>query len=383
VTTAFELNLRRKIRAHVRSLGFAVDRNWKLQAQEESKSAVRTFHARQRRDRLGLARKFLENRLEGALLHFASGCEITPSEIKPRLELVESGTPTCDLFRTASLTWSVPVSQGYGRRMRFLVWDESVHKVMGIIALGDPVFNLNVRDQFIGWSAEERSRRLVNVMDAYVLGAVPPYSSILGGKLIASLLRTTDIRDFFIARYANSRGVISKKKKRPTLAMVTTTSALGRSSVYNRVVLGGAQYLRPLGFTSGYGHFHVDGNLFCDIRRYLKMRKHPYAADYRFGKGPNWKFRAIRAAFELLGIDRGILQHGLKRQVFICQLAKNATEVLRNEAVVPDYGDLLSVKQVSELAVERWLCPRALRRPEFATWNREDMRALLQSPQGQ
>jgi Domain of unknown function (DUF4338) len=156
--------------------------------------------------------------------------------------------------------------------MRFLVWDESVHKIMGIIALGDPVFNLNVRDQFIGWSAEERSRRLVDIMDAYVLGAVPPYSSILGGKLIASLLRTTEIRDSFIARYANSRGVISKKKKRPILAMVTTTSALGRSSVYNRVVLGGAQYLQPLGFTKGYGHFHVDGDLFGDIRRYLELQ---------------------------------------------------------------------------------------------------------------
>jgi hypothetical protein len=377
VITALDLRLRRKIRAHIRDIGFAVDRNWGLTPPADSKEAVRSMHARQRRDRLDGARAFLQSRLEKVLPHFASGHEVQPQKIRPELELVKSSTPACDLFRIASLTWSVPVSQGYGRRMRFLVWDRAIHKLIGIIALGDPVFNLAVRDEFIGWSAQERSDRLVDVMDAYVLGAVPPYSFILGGKLIASLLRTTDIRDFFLSRYGHTRGVISKKRKRPSLVMITTTSALGRSSVYNRVSLDGTQYLQPLGFTGGYGHFHVDGDLFGDIRQYLKARKHPYAADYRFGKGPNWKFRAIRAAFELLGVDRGVLHHGLKRQVFASLLAKNAEEVLRNGQAVPDYSDLLSAAEVSELAIDRWLCPRAARRPEFASWQNDHIRALL------
>jgi Druantia protein DruA len=376
-----EQKLRRKIRSHLRALGFLVDRNWSLRAQGESKEAVRALHVRQRSDRLEQARKFLEGHLECVLSSFASGSEVKPEKIQAKLELVESGTPACDLFRMASLTWSVPVSQGYGRRMRFLVWDESIHKLIGIIALGDPVFNLGVRDQFIGWNVEERSTRLVNIMDAYVLGAVPPYSFILGGKLIASLMRTTDIRDSFIARYGKSRGVISKKRKHPSLVMITTTSALGRSSVYNRVSLAGIQYLQSLGFTGGFGHFHVDGDLFADVREYLELREHPYARDYRFGKGPNWKFRAIRAAFELLGVDRGVLQHGLKRQVFACQLAKNAGEVLRDANVVPDYSDLLPVSSVAELAIERWLSPRALRRPEFTAWNREGIRGLLRLPE--
>jgi len=34
------------------------------------------------------------------------------------------------------------------------------------------------------------AKRLVNVMDAYVLGAVPPYNMLLGGKLVASLVRS-------------------------------------------------------------------------------------------------------------------------------------------------------------------------------------------------
>jgi Druantia protein DruA len=39
------------------------------------------------------------------------------------------------------------VSRGYGRRMRFLIWDQSNEKLIGLIVLGDPVFNLRVRDE--------------------------------------------------------------------------------------------------------------------------------------------------------------------------------------------------------------------------------------------
>jgi len=109
------------------------------------------------------------------------------------------------------------------------------------------------------------------------------------------------------------------------------------------------------------------------------MRKHPYAADYRYGKGPNWKFRAIRAALELLGVDRAVLQHGLKREVFVCELARNSPEVLRGEEAVPDYSGLLTAQEVSKLAIDRWISPRASRRPEYAEWKREDLRNLLGS----
>jgi hypothetical protein len=378
----FERRLRRKIRAHVRKLGFVVDRDWSIQAQEVTKERVRLLHAQQRRDRLESAKALLDRCLHDNLMYFASGSEVRPERIKPRLELVESGTTAADLFRIASLTWSVPVSQGYGRRMRFLVWDSAAEKLIGIFALGDPVFNLRVRDDFVGWTAEERAERLVDVMDAYVLGSVPPYSLLLGGKLIASLLRTTDIRDAFWSRYKNSCGVISGIRKSPSLVMISTTSALGRSSVYNRVRLNGIEYLRSVGFTSGYGHFHVDGDLFGDIREYLRLVNHPYAADYRFGKGPNWKFRAIRAAFELIGVNRGVLQHGLGREVFVCTLARNAERVLRNQDTNPDYGDLLSASKVSELALDRWICPRAARMPQFADWRREEIVELLRVPCG-
>jgi hypothetical protein len=140
--------------------------------------------------------------------------EIDPAKIKLCLVRIEAGSEDSDLFRLASLTWSVPVSAGYGRRLRYLVWDEHHGKLAGIIALGDPVFNLSVRDNLIGWNSDDRSKRLVNILDAYVLGAVPPYNMLLVGKAVACLVRSREVYDDFAAAYGGSVGLISGRRKR-------------------------------------------------------------------------------------------------------------------------------------------------------------------------
>ncbi len=130
--------------------------------------------------------------------YFAEGREVEPSRITPELVLIEkSDSLEGYIFRAATLLWSVPVSRGYGRRMRYLVIDKQNEKLVGIFALGDPVFNLKCRDNWIGWNVNQRRQNLVCVLDAYVLGSIPPYSFILGGKLIGSLLAVEEIRRAF------------------------------------------------------------------------------------------------------------------------------------------------------------------------------------------
>jgi len=322
---------------------------------------------------------FIESEWPNLKNHFADGNDVDASNVRPRLELVDSGTWQSRLFRLASLTWSVPVSQGYGRRMRFLVWDESNGKLVGLIALGDPVFNLRVRDEIIGWDAEDRKERLVNMMDTYVLGALPPYNQLLAGKLVACLVRTREIKDAFASKYATTTGIISKRKKRPSLALVTTTSELGRSSLYNRLQLDGTRYFRPIGFTVGWGHFHVPDKLFNLMRDYLRAQKDAYASNHYFGEGPNWRMRAIRKAMTNLGLHPELLRHGVGREVFVCELARNATGILSGRVKRPDYRGLLTVDEVSELAKTRWLIHRAARCPEFRSWRKEQILSLLSS----
>ena len=379
VVSAFtlEANLKRKIRTHLRKLGFKRTEGGALKPPSSSKETIRALHQEQRKAILKEQSRFLSAALPALFKHFANGDEIDPAKVLPRLEMVEAGTWQSDLFRLASLTWSVPVSAGFGRRLRYLVWDDNNKKLMGIIALGDPVFNLKVRDELIDWTVKDRGKRLVNILDAYVLGAVPPYNMLLGGKLVACLVRSKEVRDDFLEKYGETRGIISKKKKGARLAMVTTSSSLGRSSVYNRLKLKEQRYFESIGYTQGWGHFHIPDSLFVDLRAYLRRKRHKYVNGHKFGEGPNWRLRTIRAALDALGFKSDLLRHGIGREVFVCLLASNAKNILRGKAKRAVYRNLSSIQEVGVLARERWLVPRAATRPEYREWRREDLQKLL------
>lgn len=368
-----EASLKRKLREHLHSLGFTKSEEGSLQSPGDSKETIRFLHSAQREERLLANEKFINHKRERLMQFFASGKEIEAEKISPVLERVYSGTWQGDLFRLASLSWSVPVSNGFGRRLRYLVWDESNGKLMGLIAIGDPVFNLGVRDKFIGWDSHDRSARLVNLMDAYVLGAIPPYNALLGGKLIACLLRSRELYDDFASTYGNTTGLISQKDKHARLLAITTTSSMGRSSVYNRLKLDGMEYLKPIGYTKGWGHFHIPDWLFIELRDYLRDRDHNYADQHRFGQGPNWRLRTTKAALSALGFKNDMLLHGIKREVFISQLAVNATKILQTGKGKPDLTSLLSAREIAESALDRWIIPRSRSRLEYVDWNPKDL----------
>lgn len=372
-----ETRIKRRLKRHLKSLGFVRELGGLLKLKDNGKDHIRLLHRNQREKKLKEEKKFIRTSSHNLLKYFASGSDVIPEKISPSLQLIQSNTLEGDLFRFASLLWTVPVSRGYGRRMRLLVWDQNNGKLIGLIALGDPVFNLKVRDEKIGWNQKQRRERLVNMMDAFVLGAIPPYNLLLGGKLIASLVRTTDIRDIFVDRYSDTQGIISGVKKNATLAMVTTSSALGRSSVYNRLKLGGVNYFESIGYTVGYGHFHIPDDLFDEMRQFLKRRRNLYAGNHQFGDGPNWRLRTIRMTLDLLGMNSELLRHGIAREVFISRLATNAEEYLRGDSAISRYNDLLSSKEVVELALDRWIFPRSRSRQDYMFWKAEEIINLI------
>jgi hypothetical protein len=362
-----EAQIKRNLRRHLASLGFQKDENGLLRPPEVSKACFRTLHLAQRNARLQKESAFIKSHWKTLKCKFANGDEVEPRLISPRLELISADTWQSDLFRLASLTWSVPVSQGYGRRMRFLVWDDANDKLIGIF----------VRDKWIGWTLEQRELRLVNLLDAYVLGAVPPYNMLLGAKLIASLICTKEVCDKFEERYGKTKGIISKKRKHAELCLVTTTSALGRSSIYNRLKLDGKNIFTSIGYTSGWGHFHIPDALFAKIRTYLENSNDAYADNHRFGDGPNWKLRAVRKVLSMIGMDSNLMRHGIGREVFVCPLASNAQCVLRGNSPSANYSGLKAAKEIAAEALGRWIIPRAERKPEFKVWRRDSLEQML------
>lgn len=369
--------LKRDIHEHLATLGFEQKPNGSLVLPGTGKHAIRQLHLPQRTCLITGQSDLIKKSLPKLEHHFADGEEVDPEKISPVLERIKSNTWQGDLFKIASLSWSVPVSSGFGRRLRFLVWDQHNGKLIGIIAIGDPVFNLGVRDQFIGWTGIERKERLVNIMDAYVLGAVAPYNMLLGGKMIASLLRTSEIYNEFNSTYGTLQGVISKKHKSARLLAVTTSSSMGRSSIYNRLKVNNVDYLKSVGFSGGWGHFHVPDDLFDSMRDYLRDLGHEYADYHGYGQGPNWRIRVIRAAMSQVGFKGDLLKHGIRREVFISLLAKNSMDLLRGGIGSPELSTLQSVEEVGCIANHRWIVPRSRSRPEFRTWSRANWKQLI------
>lgn len=375
--TAIEENpiitqLRNDVLAHINSLRLPTADN-----EFPDKELIRYSHAHHRQEVTLHEWQAVGPRINNLIDNFANGNEVVPEHIQPELVPVYSDHWTGYLFRLATLLWSVPVSHGYGRRMRFLVRDQFNGKLIGIFALGDPVFNLRCRDQWIGWNLEDRRERLVHLMDAYVVGAVPPYNQILGGKLIASLIGSEEVSHAFSQKYGTAKGIISGQNKAARLLLVTITSALGRSSLYNRLKLRDAQgnplvELTQIGETRGYGHFQLSNELFERIRQLLIDENHPYANGHQFGQGPNWRFRVLRVGLKRLGLDEELIRHGIHREVYAMPMAPDFREYLCGRIQEVNL-ERPSINEVSGTALGRWIIPRSLRNPEFRNFNRNEL----------
>ena len=361
------------IHDHLLNLGFSRNGSGYFVDGELTKQKIRDLHSSQRLDVLNRQKGFVEKYGPELAENFASGSEVDPASIQPELVEVLPSSPESRLFRFACLLWSVPVSQGFGRRLRFLVRDRQNGCLIGLFALGDPVFNLSARDNWIGWTHQDRRDRLVHVMDAYVVGAVPPYSQLIGGKLVAALIGSTEVKRAYERKYLARESVIRKRNNRARLVLLTTTSALGKSSIYNRLAIpDGPRFLR-IGSTKGFGHFHLYGSVFDSLREHLEAMGHPYASGHRFGMGPNWKLRVARAALEDLGIDgNSILRHGVEREVYAIPLTDNWREVLagkrkRTRALTK------SATEISRFCLNRWVVPRSHRDKSYLSFEKNSI----------
>jgi Druantia protein DruA len=362
--------VRRMVITELVASGFELRGGQLVPPDGEGKEVARAMHANQRRDALVKATLFIQEWEDRLLNHFANGSEIDPAKILPRIRAVETPEEAA-LFRFASLHWAVPVSQGYGRRTRFLVTDLSNGKLIGIAALGDPVFNLGVRDRLIGWDQSQRQDRLYNVFDAFVLGAVDPYRQLIAGKLVALCAVSDEIVAYLEAKYAGVRTQIKSVEKISRPVLVTTSSALGRSSIYNRLRMGNRKVFEPIGYTEGFGHFQFSNAVFQELIG-LVSGDEGFRGN-RFGEGPNWKIRTIRSGLERLGLSSDLLKHGIKREVFAAPLSYGWRAFLRGETDVIK-PIVYPMEDIAAHYRTRWAIPRAARRPEYADWNRKAMR---------
>ena len=197
------------------------------------------------------------------------------------------------------------------------------------MALGSSIIHIPDRDTWIGWDKATRTKNLVYAMDAYVLGALPPYNYLLGGKLISYIIASNEVRRIYERKYNGKVTNISKRTANK-LACIFTTSLYGKSSQYNRVKYNDKLLYIPVGQTKGYGTLHLTDETFDAMRALLES--HNISVPNRFGDGPIWRMRVIRTAADILGFDADfLLKHSFQRGIYAIPLARNFKKFLNDE----------------------------------------------------
>lgn len=289
--------------------------------------------------------------------YFKLGSVIDPKKIQPKLILVEPKSKWEDIFKICRAFWTMPYSKGYGRRLRFVVFDEHHQSVIGIIGLQSPPADLAIRDQLFNFPKERKLDYVNAMLDAYTIGAIPPYSQILGGKLVASIVASEEVRQAYWKVYAGKRTLLENKMLAQPLLAVTTTSAFGRSSIYNRLKFEGRFIAEPIGWTKGFGTVHLE-NIYPRIEAWLKARGEFVPGGY--GHGPKVRWQNITIALSRLGLPSQYAMHGLKREVFLFRHVSNIEDVVKNAETLP-HPIPCKLSDLSEYWRARWAIPRSIR----------------------
>ncbi len=337
-----------KINPHVRPTG-------------HSKRTYRRLQQKAKFEQVSLHKEFLLHNTKKIKDYCRDGNEINPEKISLELRHVQSGSFEEVLFKWWNfIWWSIPYQRSYGRQMRFLLWDAEHNAPFGLIGLQSPVLKMSVRDKALGIPKDELDLWVNRSMTAQRVGALPPYNELLGGKMVALSLTSNEIRKAYKKKYKDYVTLIKKRKLTSDLLFITTTSAFGKSSIYNRLKYDGENLSEHLGYTQGSGSFHIPGELYEKIIKFLSGIGVDVARGY--GHGPSRKLRLISHGLNHLGLH-SFEFHRIKRGFYLFPLVTNLKEVIkkRRRPKWRDYpfNDLVNYWK------ERWALPRANRMTQW------------------
>lgn len=323
----------------------------------DDKTYIRELHLASRKSVLANNRFNVWNLYKKHQGYFIDGAELDPQKIKPVLKFVEAGSKWEEIFRLARHTWSIPYSKGYGRRLRFVVFDEYHDAVIGILGFQSPPADLACRDALFNFPEKQKLNMVNRTMDVYCIGALPPYAQLLGGKLVAGLVAANDIRSSYWRIYAGKRTVMNDQKIEQPLVAVTTTSAYGRSSIYNRLKYQDRLLAEPIGYTKGYGTIHLEP-LYPEVVELLRAEPHGFISG-GYGNGPKIRWQNFIRAIRKLNLPNSYLEHGLRREVFLFRFVEDINSGMAGGKFGRPLN--MTVSEYSEFWIERWALPRAKR----------------------
>ena len=275
--------------------------------------------------------------------------------LEPYVEMLEQGNAkdneTLTLVR--KLVHTMEFTANPGRNIKFFIKDRVTNKLLGVVCLGSDVTSLGARDNFIGWTKDNKfvdGKLKHTSIGTTICCAQPLGYNFLGGKLVAALVTTSVVRDAW------------KKLYGQTLVGLSTTSLYGIHSMYNSIPLW-----KTLGSSKGRIALKPDDAIYETWHEWLKEnQKEEYLKQTTQKEGvagppTGVKQKTINMIFKAVGIKGSDYMHGFKRGIFYADIYENGKEFLRGEI---EEEDLKMRKKYSEDSdyVMNWWKPKAIRR---------------------
>jgi hypothetical protein len=291
--------------------------------------------------------------------------ELTISEInniQPVIQIVEDSDEASKWSDVRRMIHTMEFQANPGRNVKIYVKDRDSGNLLGLISLGSDITSLGVRDNYIGWTKEDKftNGKLNNTTIATSIVSTQPFGyNFLGGKLIAALTTAPEIREYWKRKYDN------------ILIGVGTTSLYGIHSMYN-----GIPHFKTLGESKGKISIKPDDKYYDVWHQWLKDTHADWyeenITNERIRNGQNMglettgpvsgiKQKILTKIFRELGIKADAYHHGFQRGVYYANLYENGNEYLCSKI---DENDLVLKKKFMQGIdyTMQWWKPKAINR---------------------
>ena len=261
--------------------------------------------------------------------------ELTIKEIEsldPYVEIVDDPKESTKWAAVRRMIHTMDFTANPGRNVKINVKDRVSGKLLGQISLASDVTAMGVRDNFIGWTKDNKfvDGKLNNTTIASTIVCTQPLGyNFLGGKLIAMMTTTPEVREYWNSKYKN------------VLIAVGTTSLYGIHSQYNGIPL-----FKTLGESAGKISLKPDDKFYDPWHQWIKENRAQWykdnISDERARNGASMGYEAngpvsgikqkiLGQIFKECGIKATQYHHGFKRGVYMAMMYENGCEYLRNE----------------------------------------------------
>lgn len=242
-------------------------------------------------------------------------------ELQPYVEIVEDEDEAARWTLVRKLISSMEFTPNPGRNVKAYAKDKTSGKILGVISLGSDITSLGVRDQYIGWTKEdkfEKGKLNNTTIGTSIIATQPLGYNFLGGKLVSALTTSPTFRNYWKQKYKN------------TLIAVGTTSLYGIHSQYN-----GIPHFKTLGESKGKISIKPDDKHYDIWHEWVKQNRPDWYRDeiiqedsVRSGPVSGVKQKILGQIFKECNIKNDSYHHGFKRGVYFAMMYENGNEFL-------------------------------------------------------